>query len=137
MAKKNSNPADVSGWVGWVYFAAFVMVFVGFFQMLQGLTAILKDTYYVVLPEWIVSIDVTQWGWIHLVLGAVVFCAGLALFSGKAWGRVVGVLFAGLSLLANLLFFAAYPWWSAVVIVLDILVIYALIVHGDEAAHLE
>lgn len=113
------------------------MVFVGFFQMLQGLTAILKDTYYVVLPEWIVKVDITQWGWIHLVLGAVVFCAGLALFSGKAWGRVVGVLFAGLSMLANLLFFAAYPWWSAVVIVLDVLVIYALIVHGHEAANLE
>jgi len=137
MAKKNSNPADVTGWVGWVYFAAFVMVFVGFFQMLQGLTAILKDSYFVVLPEWIVKVDVTQWGWIHLVLGAVVFCAGLALFSGKAWGRVVGVLFAGLSMLANLLFFAAYPWWSAVIIVLDVLVIYALIVHGDEAANLE
>jgi hypothetical protein len=137
MAKRSSNPADVSGWVGWVYFAAFIMVFVGFFQMLQGLTAILKDTYYVVLPEWIVKVDVTQWGWIHLVLGAIVFCAGLALFSGKAWGRVVGVVFAGLSMLANLLFFAAYPWWSAVIIVLDVLVIYALIVHGDEAAHLE
>ena len=137
MAKKTSSAADVSGWVGWVYFAAFIMVFVGFFQMLQGLTAILKDTYYVVLPEWIVKVDVTQWGWIHLVLGAVVFCAGLALFSGKAWGRVVGVLFAGLSMLANLLFFAAYPWWSAVIIVLDVLVIYALIVHGEEAANLE
>lgn len=136
MAKKK-NAGDVSGWVGWVYFAAFIMVFVGFFQMLQGLTAILKDTYYVVLPEWIVKVDVTQWGWIHLVLGAIVFCAGLALFSGKAWGRVVGVVFAGLSMLANLLFFAAYPWWSAVIIVLDVLVIYALIVHGDEAAELE
>ena len=134
---KNKSAGDVSGWVGWVYFAAFIMVFTGFFQMLQGLTAILKDTYYVVLPEWIVSVDITQWGWIHLVLGAVVFFAGMALFSGKAWGRVVGILFAGLSLLANLLFFAAYPWWSAVVIVLDILIIYALIVHGDEAAHLE
>lgn len=136
MAKKQSA-GDVSNWVGWVYFAAFIMVFTGFFQMLQGLTAILKDTYYVVLPEWIVSVDVTQWGWIHLVLGAVVFCAGMALFSGKAWGRVVGVLFAGLSMLANLLFFSAYPWWSAVVIVLDLLIIYALIVHGKEAAELE
>lgn len=136
MAKKQST-GDVSGWVGWVYFAAFIMVFVGFFQMLQGLTAILKDTYYVVLPEWIVKIDVTQWGWIHLVTGAIILCAGMAIFSGKAWGRVVGILMAAVSMLTNLLFFSAYPWWSAVIIVLDVLVIYALIVHGDEAANLE
>lgn len=134
---KKKDPSDVSGWVGWVYFAAFIMVFVGFFQMLQGLTAILKDTYYVVLPEWIVTVDISAWGWIHLVLGAVVFFAGLALFSGKAWGRVVGIIFAGISILANLLFIAAYPLWSIVIIVLDVLVIYALIVHGDEAANLE
>lgn len=136
MAKK-SNPSDVSGWVGWVYFAAFVMVFVGFFQMLQGLTAIIKDDYYVVLPEWIVTVDVSTWGWVHLVLGAVVFSAGLALFSGKAWGRVVGLIFAGLSMLANLIFLPAYPFWSILIIVINILVIYALIVHGDEAADLE
>lgn len=136
MAQKNS-PSDVSGWIGWVYFAAFVMVFVGFFQMLQGLTAIIKDTYYVALPDWIVTIDITQWGWIHLITGAVLFCAGMALFSGKMWGRVVGLIFVGLSMLANLLFFAANPWWSAVIILLDVLLIYALIVHGDEAAHLE
>jgi len=134
---KRKDPSDVSGWVGWVYFAAFVMVFVGFFQMLQGLTAIVKSEYYVVLPEWIVTVDITAWGWTHLILGAIVFAAGLALFSGKAWGRVVGVLFAGLSMLVNLLFISAYPWWSIAIIALDVLVIYALIVHGAEAADLE
>jgi hypothetical protein len=136
MAKKNSA-SDVSGWVGWVDYAAFVMVFGGFFQMLQGLTAIVKDAYYAAVPDWIVTLNMRQWGWLLLVLGAIVFCAGMALFSGKAWGRVAGIVFAGVSMLLNLLFFAAYPWWSIVVIVLDLFVVYALIVHGDEADDLE
>lgn len=134
---KNKSADEVSGWVGWVFFAAFMMVFVGFFQMLQGLTAVLKDSYYVVLPEWIVNVDLTAWGWVHMLIGAVILCAGLALFSGKTWARVLGVVFVGLSMLANLLFIAAYPWWSIVVITLDVFVIYALIVHGGEAKNLE
>lgn len=135
MAKKQAD-GEVSGWVGWVFFAAFMMVFVGFFQMLQGLTAVLKDTYYVVLPQWIVSVDLSVWGWIHMVIGGVLLCTGLALFSGKEWARVLGVIFVGLSMLANLLFIAAYPWWSVIVIALDVFVAYALIVHGGEAKNL-
>ena len=135
MAKKQDGN-EVSGWVGWVFFAAFMMVFIGFFQMLQGLTAVLKDTYYVVLPQWIVSVNLSVWGWIHMVIGGVLLCAGLALFSGKDWARAIGVVFVGFSMLANLLFIAAYPLWSVVVIALDVFVAYALIVHGNEAKNL-
>ena len=133
---KNKDSGEVSGWIGWVFFAAFMMVFIGFFQMLQGLTAVLKGEYYVVLPQWIVTVNLSVWGWIHMVIGGVLLCTGLALFSGKDWARAIGVVFVGFSMLANLLFIAAYPLWSVVVIALDVFVAYALIVHGGEAKNL-
>jgi len=52
---------------------------------------------------------------------------------GQNWARVVGVVFAVLNALVNLAFIAAYPVWITLTIVLDIIVIYALIVHGREA----
>ena len=133
MAKKSKGVnTDVSGWVGWAYFAGIMMAVLGFFQVIIGLTALFKDSYYVVLPNSIVNVDFTVWGWAHLALGLLVLCAGFALLAGQVWGRVVGVILAMVSAVANLLFLPAYPIWSTIVIVVDVLVIYALVVHGSE-----
>jgi hypothetical protein len=133
MAKKSKGVnTDVTGWVGWSYFAGIMMAVLGFFQVIMGLTALFKDSYYVVLPNSILNLDFTQWGWAHLALGLLVLCAGFALLAGQVWGRVVGVLLAVLTAIANLLFVAAYPVWSVIVITVCILVIYALVVHGNE-----
>jgi hypothetical protein len=133
MAKKSKGlNTDVTGWVGWAYFAGIMMAVLGFFQVILGLTALFKDSYYVVLPNSIVSLTFTQWGWAHLALGLLVLVAGFALLAGQVWGRVVGVVLAVVSAVVNLLFLPAYPIWSTIVIVVDVLVIYALVVHGSE-----
>ncbi len=126
-------PAERTGWTGWVIFAAVMMLVIGSFQIIEALTALFRDTYYVVgHNDLLVRVDYTQWGWIHLILGGLLAFAGLSLFSGAVWARVVGVILAGLSALANLVFIAAYPFWSMTVIALDVFVIYALTVHGRE-----
>ena len=122
-----------TGWVGWIVFAGVMMVMVGTFHLIQGLIALFQDEYYLVTKNGLtVHMDYTAWGWTHLILGAVVFVAGLALFSGQMWARVVGVALAVVSALANFAFIAAYPWWSAIIIALDFFVIWALTVHGSE-----
>ena len=78
------------------------------------------------------ELDYTAWGWIHLALGAVLLIASASLFAGSMFGRVIGVFGATLSAIANLLFISAYPAWSILVIALDVIVIYAIIVHGGE-----
>jgi hypothetical protein len=65
-------------------------------------------------------------------LGIVIAFAGGALFAGKMWGRVVAVIVATLSLFVNIGFLAAYPIWSTIMILLDVLVIWAVMVHGRE-----
>jgi hypothetical protein len=121
-----------TGWVGWIYFAGFMMILAGAFEAIAGLTAIFKNTAYYVTANHLIALDYTQWGWIHLGLGALLILASIALFAGKMWGRVVGVALAALSAIANFAFIDAYPWWSLAVITVDILIIYSIMVHGRE-----
>lgn len=130
MAQNNNNS---SGWVGWGYFAAFMMMFLGVLQGIAGLAGIFKDDFYVVTENNLLAFDFTTWGWIHLIIGIVVFFAGLELLrTGAKWARVIAILLAGLSLIANITFIQAYPLWSIIMGTIDILVIYALTVHGHE-----
>lgn len=127
---KSTN--EVSGWVGWVYFAGFMMLIMGILEMISGLVALLKDTYFVVGASNLLVFDYTTWGWVHLLIGLVVMMAGSAVISGRMWGRVVAIVLAVFSTIANFAFISAYPIWSVIVIVVNVLIIYALTVHGNE-----
>lgn len=129
---KSTNTPTVTGWVGWAYFAAYLMMLSGFFQMIYGLTAVLNDKYFAVTANNLLIFDVTTWGWIHLLTGALVLLAGLTLLSGSLYGRTVGVIVAFFSALVALGDLSLYPVWSVIVITLDVLVIWALTVHGKE-----
>lgn len=121
-----------TGWVGWIYFAGAMLILGGFFQAVAGLVALFKHTVYIATSSSLVLLNFTQWGWVNLIVGVFLVLAGMAIFSGRLWGRVVGVIAAVLSALTNFAFFQAYPLWSLVVIVVDVLVIYAITVHGRE-----
>jgi hypothetical protein len=77
-------------------------------------------------------VDYTTWGWIHLLGGGIMAAAGLGLLVGQMWARVVAVLLAMVSAIVNVLFLAAYPLWSLIMITLALLVVWAVIVHGSE-----
>lgn len=125
--------AQPTGWVGWIVFSGVMLIMIGVFQALMGFVAIFKEDYYLVgRTGLVVELDYTAWGWVHLIFGIVVLLAGFGILAGQMWARVVGIILAVLSAIANLLFLAAYPVWSIIVITLDVLVIYALTVHGRE-----
>ena len=112
--------------IGAALFAASMMLLIGAFQVIAGLVAILDDEYYVVTPNYTFDLDVTGWGWIHLILGVVIFLAGVALLSRKPWAGYVAIALAILSAVANFFFIPYYPFWALVVIALDIFVIWGL-----------
>ena len=123
-----------TGWVGWVVFASVMMMLLGASHALAGLVALMKDDYYLVRSDGLVlEVSYTTWGWVHLILGIVVVIAGVALLRGATWARALTVVVAGLSVIANLAFLAANPLWSAIMVALSILVIYAVTAHGGEA----
>lgn len=114
-------------WAGaGVLFAGCMLVISGIFQMVAGLVAIIDDTFYVITPNYTFDMDVTAWGWVHLILGALVFCAGLGLFARQTWAWVVALVLAGLSAIANFFFLPYYPFWAIVMIAIDVWVIWAL-----------
>jgi hypothetical protein len=140
MSSTRSSRSDVgtsrsepTGWVGWVAFASAMMVLLGIFQAIEGFVAIFDDGYYHVAKSGlVVHVDYTTWGWVHLVLGLLIVAAGMGVLTGNVVARTVAVILAGLSAILNLLFIEANPVWSIVIITVDVLVIYALTVHGRE-----
>ena len=117
----------VSGFaVGGVMFAAVLMILIGVFQSIAGLTAILDDDFFVRTPSYTFDMDTTAWGWIHLLLGILVLLAGLGLFAQKAWAGMVALTLAVLSAIANFFFIPYYPFWTIVDIALAVWVIWAL-----------
>src|SRR4051812_5829928 len=128
----HSGPA-ATGWAGWVVFGGVMLIMVGLFQVVQGLVALFDDGFYAVRPNGlVVNVNYNTWGWIHLAIGIIAALTGLGLLAGNVVARVLGVAIAVLSALANLAFISAYPIWSTIVIALDVIVIYAIIVHGRE-----
>ncbi|HET8740736.1 MAG TPA: hypothetical protein VFO17_13515 [Acidimicrobiia bacterium] len=130
-----SDSREVSGWAaGWTIYAAVWMWILGFFHALAGFSAIVEDEIYVTTPEYIYQLDVTTWGWIHLILGVVVLLAGFALFNGAVWARTIGVILAVISTLANFVWLPYQPLWGLAMIAANVFVIWALTAHGRDIA---
>jgi hypothetical protein len=100
--------------------------------VISGLVAIFNDEFYVVTQNWIFQFDVSTWGWIHLILGAVILASGFGLFSGAVWARIVGVIIAVISGLVAFTWLPYYPVWGIILIAISIGVIWALTVHGRD-----
>jgi len=117
----------VSGWVaGGVMFAAVMLILIGSFEVIAGLTALFDDSFFVVGENYTFEIDTTAWGWIHLLLGGLLVLTGAALFSGAVWAGTVAIVIAALSAVANFFFIPYYPFWAILEIALACWVIWAL-----------
>ncbi|MET9225762.1 hypothetical protein [Lentzea sp. NPDC003310] len=122
-----------TGWLGWIWFAGIMMIVMGSFNAIEGLVALFRDDYYVVTEDQVLLFDISMWGWITLLIGVLVALAGGALLSGAAWARVVAVVLAVVNAVAQLAFVSVHPVWSTIVIALCVTVIWAVVVHGQEA----
>src|SRR4051794_38371101 len=122
-----STERETSGWVGWVGFAAIILILNGAFSIVQGIVALWgSNAYYVINNGTLFLFDITGWGWWNIIVGVVGVLTGLALFRGLTWARVLAIIVASLSALGQLFLVPAQPWWSVIVIAIDILVIYAV-----------
>jgi hypothetical protein len=125
-----SQPA--SGWTGWIIFAASILIVNGLFGAIEGLAGIFRDKSYFAVNGEVLVFDYTAWGWIHLIIGILLVLIGVALFRGSMAARVAGIIIVGFNLLAQFIWIGASPWWSLIAITFDILILYALIIHGGE-----
>jgi hypothetical protein len=112
--------------MGFTALAAVLMILSGLWSFFVGLTGILKGSFFVSVTNYTFDYNIHNWGWTHLIIGAVVFAAGVCLLLGMMWARVVGIVLAVISGIANFLFLPYYPLWSIVVIAIDVFIIWAL-----------
>ena len=123
---------QTTGWSGWIVFAAIMLIIGGSLNLLYGVIAAVNDDWVVFTNRANVYLDLSEWGWVHIILGGVVLLSGIGLLSGNILARAVAVIVASLSLIANFFFIPVYPLWALTVIVIDVLVIWAVTAHGRE-----
>jgi hypothetical protein len=112
--------------LGTTAFAGVMLCTVAVFTILQGIAAIANDEIFVAGVKYAYKLDITGWGWIHLILGIIGLAVGIGILMGQTWGRISGIVVAALSCLSNFAFLPYYPLWSIVILAFNALVIWAL-----------
>jgi hypothetical protein len=114
---------------GWITFAGTMLILAGAFNIIDGIAAIGNSSY---LANELLFANLDAWGWFFVVWGVFQIVAGFAVFGGRSWAAIVGVIAAFFNILAQISWAKVYPVWALSAIVVDILVIYALTVYGGQ-----
>jgi hypothetical protein len=115
-----------NAWAGGLtVFGGVGLATVGGFQLLMGLSAVLKDTVYVHTDKYVYKLDLVGWGWIHLIMGVLAIVVGLTILVGAKWALTAGIVIAVLSALSNFAFIPQAPWWALLIIAIDIVLIWS------------
>ncbi|WP_206505348.1 DUF7144 family membrane protein [Streptomyces chrestomyceticus] len=121
--------------LGGVVFAVCILAVIGAYHAIAGLAAIIDHNFYRAQQNYAYDFSINGWGWLQLLSGIIVFAAAFNLFKGRTWARAVGIGVAVFSALENFFFTPYYPVWSAIIIALDVLVIWSLATYGHQEAH--
>lgn len=122
---------------GWLSFAGYLLIVVAFFHLIAGLVALFQPELYITSPNNTLLFSYDQWGWTHIIFGAILMATAASLFSGRLWARIFTIVLATLSAIANFAFIWAYPLWAIMIVALDILVIYGVAMHGNPSEEYE
>jgi hypothetical protein len=114
---------------GWLLFSGAMLGILATMNFIYGIAAVSKSTFLVGNAEFVVA-DLKTWGWILMLLGAAQLVTAFGVLSQWDGVRWIGVTFASLNAIAQLLVMPAYPLWAVCLFLLDILVIYGLVAHG-------
>ncbi|MFE0648024.1 hypothetical protein ACFVZH_05490 [Streptomyces sp. NPDC059534] len=122
--KAQRSESGIAG--GGTVFAAVLLSVSGVMAVLQGIAAIAEDDVYARLGSYVFEFNLTAWGWIHVVLGAVVVLTAVGLFMGSNAARAAGICLVSLSLIANFLWLPYQPWWAITIMAIDVFIVWAL-----------
>jgi hypothetical protein len=115
---------------GWVLFAGVMLLFSGIWVAFEGFFAFFRSTYFIGSAAfgslWI-------WALAWLAFGLLLIAAGAAVTAGRGWGRWFGIVVVAMALLVHMLSFATYPWWSAVLVTIDVLILFGLTARWSRA----
>ena len=116
---------------GWILFAGIMLMLVGVLNVIYGIAAISNSSFFVNDQKYILS-NLSTWGWVTLILGAVQILAAYSIWNGNQFGRWFCIATAGLSAIGALMSIPAYPFWSLAIFAVDILIVYGLAAYGGQ-----
>lgn len=131
-----NNNEMVTGWVGWLGFASFMLMFIGFFHIIEGVADRTSQAVFIHASGYVWVLNYNKWGWINIVGGVLLVIAGLSLIKGGMFGRVLAAIVVLLSMLASVAQVPIYPIWAFIALIVDAFILYAITVHGKEAKRL-
>ncbi|MDR7255166.1 hypothetical protein J2X46_004168 [Nocardioides sp. BE266] len=105
-------------WVGPIAFGAMMIAVAGLFNIISGLAAVFADDVFVTAPSGVLVLDVTGWGWVHLLTGSGCLATGIAILMGRTWARIAGSALVASTLATQMLLLPAYPFGSMIIIAL-------------------
>ncbi len=115
---------------GLVFFAAVLLVLVGFFNMIYGIAAIANSHVFVAGAHYVFA-NLHVWGWITLILGVLQLLAAAGIVTGNQLARWFGVAVLGLNAIDMMFFIPAYPFWALIIIAIDVVALYGLCAYGS------
>ncbi len=115
---------------GWLLFSALMILWIGVWNIFQGIFAFFRSAFFIGHP---VGGALWIWAILWIVFGVLQMAAGGAIMSHRSWGRWFGIVTVGLSLFLNLLAISTYPWWSVVLVAIDVFILFGLTVHWRES----
>ena len=115
---------------GLILFASVVLAVVGFFNLIYGIAAVANSHVFVANAHYVWG-NLRWWGWATLIFGALQLLAAGGIITGNQLARWFGVAVVGISAIDQMFFLAAYPFWSLMIIAVDIVALYALCVYGS------
>ena len=117
---------------GRVVFAAFLLVLVGFINVIYGIGALDDANYFVNDTRFIFS-NLNTMGWVLIILGIIQLTGGFSLMAGNTYGRVLGIIGGTLGAIGALFSIGgSNPWWSLIVFALCVYVVHGIIVFGED-----
>jgi len=113
-----------------IVFAVALLVTVGFFNLIDGIAAIANSHIFIANAHYVVG-NLRLWGWIALILGTLQIIAAIAILAGSQAARWFAVVVIGLNAIGQMFFIPAYPFWSLVIIAVDIVALWGLCAYGS------
>jgi hypothetical protein len=127
----NAYERSAQGWLG---FAGILAIMLGGFNIVEGFFALLNDKYVGLANGQFYVFDRTGWGWIHIILGAILLIVGFGIMADQTWARVAGIILSVLAAILQMVYLPIYPFWALINIGLFVFVIYCLTARQSDTA---
>jgi hypothetical protein len=117
---------------GIVTFAGVLAILIGAYNAVGGIAAIAEDDRTEAVSEVLFGIDITVWGWVWLILGVIQIIVGALILNRSAVGLMLGVVWASIGAVMTVFVIFSYPFWSLIVLAIQVIIIWGLLEHADE-----